>query len=148
MNNELIKQKSWWKSHRKWIIPSVAIVIILISVLFSSGLGGVLGDYSKAYTESSLFEKAIEKAQQNKRVNETLGRIEPIGNMAIFNGYVTYSDDNNSVNTTIKLFCEKGKAMLDISADRIDNIWSYKEIKIRIKSPPERKETIEILKIN
>ena len=62
--------------------------------------------------------------------------------MTILNGTVTYSDDNKSVNSTIKITCEKGKAMLDISADRINESWNYKKINIRIKSPPEKKETI------
>jgi len=146
MNNELIKQKSWWKRYRKWLIPSVSLFVILLIITYSSGFGGVLTDYSKAYAESDLYEKAIEEVKQNERVKDLLGTVEPINNMTILNGYVTYSDDNNSVDTTIKISCTNGKAMLDISANRIDNIWNYNKINIRIKNPPENKETIEIIK--
>jgi hypothetical protein len=38
----------------------------------------------------------------------------------------------------------KCKARMDISADRINNKWNYSKIKIRIKNPPEKKQTIEI----
>ena len=38
--------------------------------------------------------------------------------------------------------------MLDISADLINKTWSINALKIRIKSPPEKKETIEIIKLS
>lgn len=65
--------------------------------------------------------------------------------MTILNGSVNYSEDNNLVNSTIKITCQKGKAMLDISANRNNETWDYKIITVRIKSPLEKKETIEIL---
>jgi hypothetical protein len=66
--------------------------------------------------------------------------------MTILNGTVKYSNNNKSVNSTIKITCENGKAMLDFSAEKINETWSYKVINIRIKNPPEKKETIEIIK--
>ncbi|GGG47751.1 CCP domain-containing protein [Bizionia arctica] len=81
----------------------------------------------------------------NPRVKDVLGEVEPIDPMTILNGSVSYSDDNTSVNSTIKITCKNGKAMLDISADRVNGTWNYSKIAIRIKSPPEKKETIEIL---
>jgi len=33
---------------------------------------------------------------------------------------------------------------MEISAERINNIWNYNQIKIRIKYPPENKQEIEI----
>ena len=124
----------------------MGVLLLLLISLFPAGFGGILGDYSKAYADSKLYEVALEKAQQNERVKEVLGAIEPIDNVTILNGMVTYSDDNKSVNSTIKITCEKGKAMLDISADRINETWNYKKINVRIKNPSEKKETIEIIK--
>lgn len=146
MNNELIEQKSWWKRNWKWFVSLTGFILILITILFSSGFGRTLGDYSKAYADSSLYENALEKAQQNKRVIEVLGSLEPIDNLAILEGEVHYSKDNNSVKTSIRVKGTKGKARLDIFADRINDTWYYKIINIRIKSPPEKKETIEIIK--
>jgi hypothetical protein len=51
------------------------------------------------------------------------------------------------VNSTIRLKGTKGKAKLDISADRINNERNYTKINVRIKNPPENKQTIEILKV-
>jgi hypothetical protein len=145
MNNDLIENKGWWKKNWKWFIPASGVFIIIIVSIFSSGFGGIIGDYSKAYSDSELYDDALTIVRENNRVKETLGYIEPINNMTILNGYVEYSDNNNSVNTTIKISGEHGKAMLDISADLYNEIWSFKALKIRIKSPPEKKETIEIL---
>jgi len=36
--------------------------------------------------------------------------------------------------------------MMDLKADRIDNEWVYKKLSVRIKNPPEKKQTIEIIK--
>jgi hypothetical protein len=65
----------------------------------------------------------------------------------LFHEVVAYfsEDFNHCVNTTIKISGEHGKAMLDISAELINETWSFNVLKIRIKNPPEKKETIEIL---
>jgi hypothetical protein len=34
---------------------------------------------------------------------------------------------------------------MDITADRINNEWNYNKINIRIKNPPEKKQTIELI---
>ena len=145
MNNELIIEKSWWSRYYKWLFSVVLIVMIIIYALVKSGFGGILGDYSKAYADPKLYKGALKQVRQNERVKTVLGTVQPIDNMTIINGAVNYSEDNKIVNTTIKISCDNGKAMLDISAIRADNQWNYTTIKVRIKSPPERKETIEIV---
>ena len=148
MNNDLIKNKGWWKKNWKWFIPTSGVFMIIMVSILSSGFGGIIGDYSKAYSDSELYDNALKIVRENNRVKETLGYIEPINNMTILNGYVEYSDNNSSIKTTIKVTGELGKAMLDISADLINKTWSINALKIRIKSPPEKKETIEIIKLS
>jgi len=58
-------------------------------------------------------------------------------NMAITEGFVSYSDDNKKVKTTIRIIGTKGKGKLDILAERNLGNWIYKEIKIRIKGSNE-----------
>ena len=147
MNNDLIENKNWWQKNWKWFIPISVIFMIIIVSLFSSGFGKTLGNYSKAYSDSKLYDDALKIVRKNNRVKETLGHIESINNLTILNGYVDYSNNNHSVNTTIKVSGEHGKAMLDISANLINGTWSYKTLKIRIKNPPEKKETIEIISL-
>ncbi|CAM3744182.1 cytochrome c oxidase assembly factor Coa1 family protein [Flavobacterium gelidilacus] len=147
MDNILIENQSWFKKNWKWFIPLTGIVLFLTISLLIIAFSSVLGNYSKAYADPKLYELALEKVRQNDRVNEVLGEIQPIDNMTILNGSVNYSDDNKIVNSTIKITCKKGKAMLDISAELNNDTWNYKKITVRIKNPVEKKETIEILNL-
>lgn len=145
MSNDLLVQKSWWQRTWKWWVALTVLILILVGSLFTSGFGGILGDYSKAYADPLLYDGALESVGQNERVQEVLGDLQPIDAATILNGSVIYSDGDRSVNSTIKITGEHGKAMLDIVADRMNDAWIYKKITIRIKKPIEKKETIEIL---
>lgn len=145
MNNELIQQKSWWKNNWKWLIPAVGILLISIVLFLSSGLGAITADFTKAYTDTQLYEKALGKVKSDKRVIEILGEIEPIDNFAIMEGSVKYSDDNKTVNSSIRITGAKGKAKMDITANLINNNWDYEKINLRIREPIEKKQTIEII---
>lgn len=146
MNNELIEQKSWWKRNWKWLVPVIGIILISMATFFSSGMDGVATDLIQAYADTELYENALEKVKSDPRAIELLGEIEPIDKLAILEGSVGYSDDNNNVNSSIRVVGTKRKAIMDISADRIDNAWTYKKINIRIKKPIEDKQIIEIIK--
>ncbi len=145
MENEIIIQKSWLSRNYKWLVPVIVILMIAIYGLVSSGFGGILSNYTKAYNDPELYEGALKEVRQNERVKTVLGNIQPIDNMTIMNGAVNYSEDNKTVNSTIKIKGDNGKAMLDISAIRAESKWDYTEIKVRIKSPQEKKETIKIV---
>lgn len=144
MNHELIKRKSWWKRHGKWLVPVTGIILISVVIFFSSGMDGVVVDLAQAYATTELYDNAIEKVNADKRVNELLGEIQPMDNLAILEGVVEYSNNNKTVNSTIRLIGTKGRAKMDISADRINKEWEYTKINVRIKNPPEIKQTIEI----
>ena len=145
MNNELIEQKNWWKRNWKWLVPVGGISLFLILILLSSGIGGMGIDLVQAYSDTKLYENALEKVKSDKRVTELLGEIEPIDELAILEGEVKYSNENKTVNSSIRVTGTKGKARMDISADLINNSWDYEKINIRIKKPVENKQTIEIL---
>jgi ABC-type branched-subunit amino acid transport system substrate-binding protein len=110
-------------------------------------MGGIGADLAKAYADTELYDNALEKVKSDKRITELLGEIEPIDKMAILEGQVKYSNENKTVNSTIRILGDKGKARMDISADRIKNEWNYTKINVRIKNPPELKQTIEILEV-
>ncbi|MBQ0788895.1 MAG: hypothetical protein KBT69_15455 [Oceanihabitans sp.] len=145
MNNDLMVHKSWWQRHWKWFTVLAISFTLFLFALFSSGLSGILADYTKAYADIELYNEAIEKARLNERVIEVLGTIEPINRMTILNGAVQYSNNNKSIHTTIKITCKNGTAMLDISADRRNETWHYTKINVRIKKPIEKAETIPII---
>jgi hypothetical protein len=143
MNNELLVERSWWKRNWKWFLPASIIMLLLLFGLFlSSSLNGNVADITRAYSENALYEKAIEKAKVNEKVVELIGEIEPIDKLAILEGNVIYSNNNNSVELSIRVKGNKGKGKMDISAYKSGTEWKYKKINIRIKEP---KEEIQIL---
>jgi hypothetical protein len=144
MDNELIVEKSWPKRNKKWFLPTfILLFLLLIGLILSSNIQGNVSDIVQAYSDNSLYEKAIEKANTNKRVTEVIGKIEPIDKLAILEGNVIYSNNNNTVELTVRLKGNKGKGKMDIIADKKEKEWIFKKINIRIKEP---KEEIQIVK--
>ena len=144
MDNELIIEQSWWKRNWKWFLITFIIMFLLVfGLLLSSGVDGNIADIGKAYSDNSLYEKAIEKAKTNNRVLEVIGKIEPIDKLAILEGNAIYSNNHNSVELSVRVKGDKGRGKMDISAKKNGNEWEYKKINIRIKEPIEE---IQILK--
>lgn len=144
MDNQLIVKKSWWKKNWKWSLPTLVLLfIIVIGLILSLSIDGNVADFAQAYSDNSLYEKAIEKAKTNDRVLEVIGAIEPIDKLAILEGNVIYSNNNTSVELSVRVKGSKGKGKMDISANKNGEDWNYKKIRIRVKEP---KEEINILK--
>lgn len=97
-------------------------VLLLISFILSFSIEGNVTDISQAYSETDLYEKAIEKANENKSVIEKIGNIEKIDMLAILEGNAIYSNKNKTVKTSIR-----------INGTKEGKDWKYDEIKIRIK---------------
>jgi hypothetical protein len=148
MENELIIEKSWWNRNWKWFLPTLILFLILFGYILSSTIDGSITDIAQAYSDNSLYEKAIDKAKIDKRVLEIIGEIEPIDQLAILEGNAIYSNYNNSVTLSIRIKGNKGKGKMDITAERNGTDWNYKKINIRIKEPKEEiqiiKDTLEI----
>ena len=144
MNNQLIAEKNWWKKNWKWFLPTLTLVFLfLFESILSFNIHGNITDIAQAYSDNSLYEKAIDRAKSNQRVIEVIGEIEPIDKFAILEGNARYSNGNNSVALSVRIKGSKGKGKMDISADKKGTDWEYKKISIRIKVP---KEVIQILK--
>ena len=145
MNNELIEQKSWWKKNWKWVVSVSGVFLFLITFSISTGLLGISADIAQAYSDTQLYDNALDQVKSDKRVIGLLGEIQPIDKLAILEGSVEYSNDNKTVKSSTRLVGTKGRAALDIIADRLDNKWRYRKINLRIKKPIENKQTIKIL---
>ena len=144
MNNELIKQKSWWKMNWKWFVPICGMIVISSTLFISFGMGGITTDLVQAYADTELYENALLKVNDDPKIKKLLGEIEPLGTMAILEGQTEYSNNNQSVNSTVRIIGRKGKANMNIVADRINGEWKYLKITVRIKNPPKKRQTIKI----
>ena len=141
--NELIEYKSWWERNWKWVISVMIVVFIGLGLISNSKVGESVTDITRAYSDASIYENALDLAQKNEQIKKLLGVLKPIDNMAIIEGSVIYSNSNNSVDMSLRIKGSKGKGKIDISADRNELEWNYSKINIRIKEP---RQTIKILK--
>jgi len=134
MNNEVSEEKNWMRHNWKWFVPSLVIVVILAMLLVATGSVGGASDLAAAYKDEALYENAVKQSNENNKVIEILGTLEPVDNMAILEGTVKYSDDKQSVNLTVRVKGDKGKAKMDVVASKMGSIWQYNLIKIRVKA--------------
>ena len=130
--------------HLKWFVPTILVSLLLV-VFYSSGLNKITSDLTLAYSDTELYSKALEKVNTNETVKTILGDIEPIDQLAILEGQVNYSEDNTKVKSSIRIIGTKGKAKLDIIANKVETKWIYKTIVVRIKQPKDQQQTITIL---
>lgn len=131
MDNELITKKSWWRKNWKWFLPlSGFLGVIFIAFLLS--ING-LTDFAQTYADTSLCQNAVNEANKNEQVIESLGKLQPVDNIAILEGNSVYTNNNKNASITVRVNGEKENAKMDIVAEKSGNVWSYKLIRIRIK---------------
>ncbi|MBG6131374.1 hypothetical protein IWQ47_002757 [Aquimarina sp. EL_43] len=139
--NELISKKSWWNRNWKWTLPTIGIVVCIF--VFFMMTGNAAFRYGSVYVQPNLTENALEIAKKNDRVIEKLGKLSPIDFFRLLEGEVEYSNHNTSIALTVGIRGTKGKAKLDIVANKKGVNWEYQKITVRIKKP--KKESITIL---
>ncbi len=140
--NNLVENKSWWNNNWKWIIPVFGIFLFSIFTISTTDIGENTFDVIKAYADPDLVETALSKAQENDEVKELLGTLEQVDKMAKLEGSVKYSNNDTSVDISVRVKGSKGKGRMRILAERNGETWKYKKIVIGIK---KLKRTIEII---
>lgn len=144
MNNELISEKSWWKRNWKWFLATIALLFsIAVTFLSTANIDKGVLDVVRGYSDSALYEKAIEKAKTNERILEVLGDLQPIDPLSIVEGNTKYSNNSNSVALSIRIKGSKGSGKMDAWADKKGAEWEYKKICIRIKHTKEEIQIVE-----
>ena len=141
--NDGIQKSRWFKRNWRWSIP----IILLFTIFFLSlpkGIGNATLHIAKGYSDSEVPENAFEIIKKNNRVNQMLGKLEPIGKLTILEGYVKYSENADSVFMALTIKGSKGKGKMDIRAFKNNHQWQYEELAVRLKEPHFRKETISI----
>lgn len=142
MDNELIVNQNWIKRHWKWVLPMTILLILFFILLIPSTSKSDLTNIVQAYNETSLFDDAITIANKNKRVLETVGKIEQIDKLAILEGSAVYTNNNKSVEASVRIRGAKGNGKLDISAYKKEG-WNYQKIIVRLKNPKEEIKIVD-----
>ena len=135
-----MSKKPWLHRNWKWLTP-VLILFSGLTVIISLA-GNEISGVVSMFSDSEIYENALKIAKGNEEVQQTLGDLQPIDLMAIAEGTIRYSNNNNTVDISVRVKGLKGKGKLDISANKVQNEWVYTRIQIRIKRP---KQTIKIL---
>lgn len=131
--NEIIEKQNWWQRNWKWFIPIIGFFIFIIGIISTTDIDKNISDIAKVYVDPTLCENAIIQAQGNEEVQNLLGTLDPIDKMAILEGRVAYSNNNTSVDMSVRVKGEKGKGRIRIIAERKNNEWIYNKIQIGIK---------------
>ncbi|MEZ7504557.1 cytochrome c oxidase assembly factor Coa1 family protein [Flavobacterium sp. Arc2] len=138
MDNELITTTRWWKTNWKWFLPTCIVLFTVGAIVIgTTSINSTVTDFAQAYSDNSLYNKAIQKGNANQRVKEVLGAIEPIDKLAILEGDTKYTNDNTAVTITVRIKGSKANGKMDISAYKNGTEWEYKKITVRIKQPKE-----------
>ncbi len=137
MDNDLVENDNWLKRNWKWSVATSIVFIFIIGLLFTSNSPKNLIDIVQAYNDNSLYQKAIEKSNCNKRILQTIGIIQPIDKLAILEGNAVYSNNNNTVELSVRIKGNNGNGKLDIMAQKFGTEWKYKKITVRNKNPKE-----------
>ncbi|MEO6178121.1 MAG: cytochrome c oxidase assembly factor Coa1 family protein [Flavobacterium circumlabens] len=135
MDNDVVQKENWIKKNWKWFSAGCLFVLFIVSISVNSGKG--ISDMAQAYTENSLYKNAIHQANSNTRILEVMGEIKPIDKLAIIEGNASYSNNNNSVDLSVRIEGSKGRGKLNISAIKKGTEWEYKKITVRTKNSKE-----------
>lgn len=87
---------------------------------------------AQAYADPTLFQNAITKANENTKVIQVFGTLEPIDNLAILEGNTKYTNDNKAIEATVRVIGKKAQGKMDISAQKTGSEWTYELIKLRV----------------
>ena len=137
MQEEILSEKSWFKRNWKWLTP-LSVFVVVVVIMFSSLMSaGNVSDFATAFSEDKLYQDAIDKANENTDVQNVLGKLEAVDKMAILESTVEYTNHKQSVNLSVRVSGDKGKAKMDIKADKKNAKWQYNFIKLRIKEPKQ-----------
>ena len=135
--NDLVPQKTFLQRNKKWLIVTSLLLFFATVIFVISGGTENASNYLHIYSDTEVYQNAVLKANENPRVAEVLGALEPIDNLAIAEGNVVYSNENTNLEMTTRINGDKGKGKIQIIAEKTGDVWNYESIIIRIKNPEE-----------
>ena len=134
-----IKQKSWFGRNWPWLIPVGGCLTVIL--LFVFGIGAIIFGVSRAITNSTPYEYAVEQASNNPEVIAILG--EDIETNGIMQGNISLESGNSGrVDISIPIKGSKGKGSVIIKGEKVDGEWIYENLYVLIK---ESKEKINLI---
>ncbi|WP_170251833.1 cytochrome c oxidase assembly factor Coa1 family protein [Aquimarina intermedia] len=125
----------WIRRNYKWALP-VGFALLLLTFFFSM-TGDATLRVGSIVANPSLINNAIEKANKDDAVIAEYGTLSPTNSLAIIEGEVVYSNNNETVNISLWVQGSKRRGKLDLTADYKNNTWHYRMIRMRNKKTRE-----------
>ena len=130
-SNELIVRKNWWDRNWKWFVPTGCLGIL---VLFGLFIGGIFFGVTSMMEDSDVYKGAMIMVQQDKLVNDRLGK--PIEEDGMVSGSINVSDNTGNCDLQIPIKGSKGKGTLFVVAEK-KGTWKYSEMSVHIEATGE-----------
>lgn len=135
MNNDVIDSGSWTKRNWKWLLPTTIAILFFTLYTIIPVLNNEAPQFIKAYSDTKVFEKAIEIANTNSKSKSTFGTIEAIDKLTILEGNTVYSNNDTSIASTIRIKGNHNQGKMDFTANKKGNEWFFQKITVRCKNP-------------
>jgi len=132
------KQKSWFSRNWPWVVPVGGCLTIII--LFFVFLGSVIFGVSKVISNSTPYEDAISRAQEDEYIIQLLG--EPIEKNGIVQGEISIENGTGLANISIPIKGPKGEAKVYVVGTKEHDEWTYSELYV---VPEETNEQVDLL---
>ncbi|WP_074406941.1 cytochrome c oxidase assembly factor Coa1 family protein [Aquimarina megaterium] len=129
-----IQQKSWFARNWGWAVPVGGCLTLI--VLFFIFLGSLIFGVSELITESTPYQDALVKVNEDEYVVNILG--EPIETNGIMNGSLSYKNNTGSADISIPIQGPKGEAQLYVVGTKQNDQWTYKEMYVIIDETDEQ----------
>ena len=137
------EQKNWFGRNRKWTIPSMGcLTLIIITIIFASTMVTKL---TGVFKDTVPYSVGMENLIKNELVIKALG--EPIEANGMFQGNIRYNDDEGNADLMVPVRGPKGEATLLIIAVKNDDVWTYNTMEVTISDTNEKIDLLKTMKI-
>lgn len=126
-------QPSWFSSNKKWFIPTVIVVPILVMALFVAGIFGLVFGMMKS---SEPYKHAVAAAKADARVTAQLG--VPVSPGWYASGNINLSGSTGNADLSIPLNGPQRHGTVYVVARKSAGIWRYQTLEVEIDGAPER----------
>ena len=138
-DNEVIKEKSWFKRNWKWVVPTGGCLVLILIVVF--GVGALIFGVSKMFTGSQPYEYAMKRASENQYLTDRLG--EPIKANGMIIGNINFKNNSGSADFSIPIKGPNGTADLFIVGEKSAGEWEYSKLHVIINGSNEKINLLE-----
>lgn len=134
---EVQRQKSWFGRNWGWVLGGGCLSIIVVVVL---AIGGIIYKVSDAVKGSEPYTHAYAKTIENEKVIEFLG--VPIETNGMGSTSYKYGNGSTTAELTIPIKGPKDEGNIIVSAEKINDEWTYNSLYVKIDGETE---TINLL---